>query len=140
MTDFKDYPINFLLAGLFVICLISFAVGLAHNYGENDALMKTDKIDFSSLEKQVNDTSASATKWGESFKSDNLFVVAGGIVLYSIWGISKLVWGSVMAMLTIFTDGASSLLGVPAIAIGVLIAIVIISLIFSLWKLIKQGA
>ena len=138
-TDFKDYPINFILAGLFIICLISFGVALANNYGQSGTLMKTDKIDFSRLEKQINSTSADANKWAETFKSDNLFVVAGGIVLFSIWGIVKLIWTSVTAMLTIFTDGATGLLGIPPIAVGVLTAIVIIGLIFAGWRLIKQG-
>lgn len=137
--DFKNYPINMLLAGLFIIALISFAVTLANNYGESEALMKSDKIDFTRLEKQINSTSSDANKWAETFKSDNLFVVAGGIVLYSIWGITKLIWTSVTVMLTIFTDGASGLLGIPPIAVGVLTAIIIISLIFASWRLIKQG-
>lgn len=139
MVDFREFPINFLLAGLFVIAMVSFAVGIASNYGYSESLMKSDKIDFSALETQVQQTSNDATAWGESFKSDNLFVVAGGIVLYSIWGITKLVWNSVISLLTIFTDGATTLLGVPAMVIGVLTAIVIISLIFSGWRLIKQG-
>jgi len=101
--------------------------------------MKSDKIDFSGLETRLNQTNADATSWGETFKSDNLFVVAGGIVLYSIWGISKLVWNSVISIFVIFTDGASSLIGIPPIAIGVLTAIIIIGLIFSLWRLIKTG-
>lgn len=138
--DFKDFPVNFLLAGLFIIAMISFGVVLAHNYQKDETLMKSDKIDFSKLEAQVNSTSEDANAWAETFKSDNLFVVAGGIVLYSIWGITKLVWTSVLAMLTIFTDGASGILGIPPIATGVLTAIVIISLIFASWKLIKQGA
>jgi hypothetical protein len=139
-NDFKDYPINFLLAGLFLIAIISFGVNMAHNYGQDEALMKSDKIDFSGLENRINQTSADAQSWGETFKSDNLFVVAGGIVLYSIWGITKLVWNSALAVLSIFTDGASSLLGIPPVAIGVLTAIIIIGLIFSAWKLIKQGS
>lgn len=119
--------------------MIGFAVAVAGNYGQSSALMKSPQIDFSRLETQINTTSADANKWAETFKSDNLFVVAGGIVLYSVWGIVKLIWTSVTTMLTVFTDGASSVLGIPAIAIGVLTAIIIIGLIFAGWRLIKQG-
>ena len=128
-----------MLAGLFIISLISFGVITANNYGYNGALMQSDKIDFTRLEQQINSTSQNANSWAETFKSDNLFVTLGGIVLLSIWGIVKLVWTSVITMLIIFTDGASGLLGIPPIATGVLTAIVIIGLIFSAWKLIKQG-
>lgn len=137
--SFKDYPINFLLAGLFVIALVSFGVGIANNYGYEGSLMKSDKIDFTSLENQVTATSTSATGWGNAFKSDNLFVSAGGIVLFSIWGIGKLMWGSITSFATIFLDGAQGVLGLPPIVTGVIMAILIISLLFALWRTIKVG-
>lgn len=139
MANFEDYPKNFLLAGLFVICMITFAVMLSNNYGRDEALMKSDQIDFSKLENQINKTSSDAQKWGDAFKSDNLFVATGTLVLFSIWGIGKLIWGSVTTFLTIFLDGASSVLGVSPIVTGVATAILIISLIFALWKVIKAG-
>lgn len=139
MANFEDYPKNFLLAGLFIIAIITFAVTIAHNYGQQDALMKSDQIDFSKLENQINSTSADAQKWGEAFKSDNLFIASGTLVLFSIWGIGKLIWGSVTSFTTIFLDGASSVLGVSPIVTGVAMAILITSLIFALWKVIKTG-
>lgn len=139
MANFEDYPKNFLLAGLFVICMITFAVMLGNNYGQSEALMKSDQIDFSKLENQINQTSSDAQKWGEAFKSDNLFVATGTLVLFSIWGIGKLIWGSVTTFSTIFFDGASSVLGVSPIVTGVVTALLIISLIFALWKVIKAG-
>jgi hypothetical protein len=138
-TPFEQYPKNFLLAGLFIIAMITFAVMIASNYGQTDSLMKSEQIDFSRLEKQVNQTSADAQKWGDAFRSDNLFVTLGAIVLFSIWGIGKLIWGSVTTFLTIFTDGASAVLGVSPIVTGVVTAIIIISLIFALWRVIKAG-
>jgi hypothetical protein len=139
MANFEDYPKNFLLAGLFIICMITFAVMLGQNYGQDEALMKSDQIDFSKLENQINQTSTDAQKWGEAFKSDNLFVATGTLVLFSIWGIGKLIWGSVTSFTTIFLDGASSVLGVSPIVTGVAMALLIISLIFALWKVIKAG-
>lgn len=139
MSNFEDYPKNFLLAGLFVIAIISFAVILGGNYGQDEALMKSDKIDFSKLETQIGNTSADAQKWGEAFKSDNLFVATGTLVLFSIWGIGKLIWSSVTSFTTIFLDGASSVLGLSPIVTGVVMALIIISLMFALWKVIKAG-
>jgi len=139
MANFEEYPKNFLLAGLFIIAMITFAVMLSNNYGQSEALMKSDQIDFSRIENQINSTSTDAQKWGEAFKSDNLFVATGTLVLFSIWGIGKLIWGSVTTFSTIFLDGASSVLGVSPIVTGVVTAILIISLMFALWKVIKAG-
>lgn len=109
------------------------------NYGQNSSLVKSDKIDFSAIEKQVNTTSADSAKWGEAFKSDNFFISAGAIVSYTIWGVSKLIWGSVVTFFTIIFDGAMGVLGIPPIVTGTLMAILVIVLIFSIWRSIKQG-
>lgn len=140
MVDFQDFPINFLLAGLFLIAMISFGVGIAHNYGYDDALMKSDKIDFSGLENQVSATSEDAQSWATTFKSDNLFVSAGGIVLFSIWGIGKLIFGSIISFATIFFDGLQGVFGFSPIVMGVIMGVLIISIIFALWRLIKIGS
>jgi hypothetical protein len=137
MTSFEEYPKNFLLAGLFIIAMITFGVMMANNYGKSDALMKSDQIDFSKIETQINQTSTDAQKWGDAFRSDNLFISGGALVLFSIWGIGKLIWGSVTTFSTIFLDGASSVLGVSPIVTGVVTAILIISLMFALWRVIK---
>ncbi len=139
-TSFKDYIVNVLLAGLFLISIVGFGVGLAHNYGEPESLMKSNTgMDFTRLEKQVNQTSADANAWSSAFKSDNLFVVAGGIILYSIWGIGKLIFNSVIALFTIILDGSTAVLGFPPIVTGVIMAILIVGLIFGLWRVIKLG-
>lgn len=139
MPNFEEYPKNFLLAGLFIIAMITFGVMIANNYGQSEALMKSDQIDFSRIETQINQTIAEADNWGKLFRSDSLFVATGTLVLFSIWGIGKLIWGSVTTFSTIFLDGASSVLGVSPIVTGVVTAIIIISLIFALWKVIKAG-
>lgn len=139
MVNFEDYPKNFLLAGLFVICMITFAVTIANNYGQDEALMKSEQIDFSRIESQINETSNDAQSWGEAFRSDNLFVATGTLVLFSIWGIGKLIWSSVLTFLTIFLDGASAVLGISPVVTGVVTALLIISLIFALWRVIKVG-
>lgn len=138
-TKVKDFPISFLLASLFLICMISFAVAIAEDYGYDESLMKSDKFDYTELEEQVNKTSADAEKWSEAFRSDNLFVVAGGIVLYSIWAVLKSIYTSVSLIFTLLFGGASDVLGIPPLVIGVVTAILIITFILAMWRTIKAG-
>lgn len=136
---FRGYPKNFLLAGLFLIAMISFAVIIAGNYGHSEELVKSDKIDFSALEEQINQTNTDAERWAESFKSDNPLLGFGSLVLYSIWGIGKLMWGAVVTILHIYLVGLGDVIGISPIVIGSITAIVIVGLIFYLWRAIKSG-
>ena len=85
MANFEDYPKNFLLAGLFVICMITFAVMLGNNYGQSEALMKSDQIDFSKLENQINQTSSDAQKW-ERHLSPTTYLLQPELLSYSLFG------------------------------------------------------
>ena len=136
MDKFEDWPKAFLLVGLFLVCIIGFMNGLGDNYGET---IESDYIDTSRITLQLNETSEDAIAWGESFKSDNLFITTGTIVLVSIWGVSKLIWNSITTFLAIYLDIFATLFGIPPLVTGVITALVIISLIFLAWRTIKQG-
>lgn len=136
---FRTFPINFLLAGLFLIAMISFAVIIVSNYDNPEDLVKSDMIDFSAMEDILNETTHDADSWGESFKSDNPLLDFGALILFSIWGLGKLMWGSVVTILEIYTVGLSNVIGVSPVVVGSLTAVVVISLIFYFWRVIKQG-
>jgi hypothetical protein len=139
MANFKEYPIAFLLVGLFIVAMIGFGGKLAQNYGHNETLIKDENFDFGKIESRVLETSKQAEGWGETFRSDNPLLALGGLVLFSIWGIGQLIWGSVTGTFSIMTDGATAVFGIPPIVTGVLTAILIISLIFALYKLLRAG-
>ena len=136
INSLEDWPKTLLLTGLFLVCIIGFISGVGLNYGED---ITTSYIDTSRVEEQVEQTSNDALEWQEAFKSDNLFVSTGTIVLLSIWGVIKLVWDSIITFVTIYFDIFTALFGIPPIVTGVITSLIIISLIFLAWRTIKQG-
>jgi len=139
MADFKDFPTNFILAGLFITAMIGFAVGLAGNYDKDESLMKSDQIDFSGIEDQLKNATEQSAKWQKAFTGDNPLLDFGALILFSIWGLGKLMWGSVTTMLSIFLIGFENVLGIPPLVTASITAIIIIYLIFKLWRVIKAG-
>lgn len=137
--EFRGYIIKFLLAGLFVVCLFTFASRFTANQGKDVGVIDDGSLDFDSLNSTISDTSEDAEAWGEAFRNDNIFVSAGAIVLFSIWGVGKLIWTSVISLFTLLLDKGSTVLGIPSMVLGVFSGILIICLIFSLWRVIKRG-
>ena len=137
-TPFANYIVFFLLAGLFVVGLYTWANNVGQNY-DRDISISEDKLDLAQLQQDINQTSADAKKWEQSFTSDNLFVALGSIVLFSIWGIFKLIWSSINTLGTIYFDGMNNVLGIDPMVTGVISAILIIGLIFAVYKAIKTG-
>lgn len=136
---FKDYIIKFLLAGLFIVCLFSFGVSFTVDQGKSSDIINDNNLNIGDLERQINETSEDAEAWGEAFRSDNVFVQLGAVIMFSIWGVMKLMWSSIITLFTLILDSASTVLGVPPIVLGVILAILIISLIFAGWRVVKRG-
>ena len=88
---------------------------------------------------QLNSTSYEAENWGKAFTSDNLLVVAGGIVLFSVWGIVKLVWLTALSLWTIMINMLGNIIGLPILVIGVLLTIIILQMLFKAWRIMKLG-
>ena len=136
VVTFDDLPKNLLLSGLVIVCMIAFMVGIGDNYGED---LSTEYVDTDRITEELNATSEKANAWAEAFKSDNLFVSTGTIVLLSIWGVIKLIWDVIITFVTIYLDIFVALFGIPPIVTGVFTAVVVITLIFLAWRTIKQG-
>lgn len=139
VTSFKNYITYFLLAGLFIVALVSFGTGVKENYDQDTEVIDSDKVDLTQLQTQLNQTSQDAKNWEKSFTSDNLFVALGAIVLFSIWGIFKLIWTTINTLATIYLQGIHNVLGIDPMVTGVCTALLIIGLIFAVWRNLKAG-
>lgn len=137
---FKNITIAFLLVSLFAICIYNFAVGVGEEYDYTaDEFLSSDEIDFGELDTQIKVTSQEASKWQEMFEKDNIFALVGTLVFNSLWGIAKLIGGSINLLFVLLFGGIANVLGLDALVIGVVSAILIITIMFSIWRLLKVG-
>jgi len=139
MTEFKNYLVGGLLVALCFLSFLYFGSGIMANYGSTTGIFDESQVNITGLKTQMNQTTSSAESWATSFTSDNLFVATGSIVLFSIWGIIKLIFGGILSLFSIFFQMAVNVLHVPPVVIGVIVVILILGLITSSWRLIKAG-
>jgi hypothetical protein len=135
----KWYLISFLLAGLFLVSLFNFGIGLKTEYNQTNNLIDSDKIPLSQIEGNLTKAQENSEKWQRSLSSDSLFVKTGTIVVYSIWSVIKLVWGSINALMSLMFTTASTVFGIDPMVVGVVIAIIIMGIIFAIWRTIRLG-
>jgi len=135
----KHYIVTFILASLFIISITSFMTTTRENYNLDPDVIDDSQIDLTNLQDKVNKTSSDAENWQEAFTSDNFFVSLGSIVLFSIWGIFKLMWTSITSFAGIYLDGMYNVFGIDPMITGSLTALLIIGLIFAVWRAVKTG-
>ena len=136
---FRDMMGHFLLTSVFLFAIISFAVGIGDNYGKGSEFATVEHIDVAGIQNTIEETNAEAEKWEKVFKSDNLFVALGGIILFSLWGIINLIWTSVFGIFNLIIQIASDVLGLPAIVVSTFVTLLILTLIFLAWRTLKAG-
>jgi hypothetical protein len=124
--SFKDY----------IIGIVNFGVSFGSIYGVNN---QADGVNMTSLEGTINSTNANMEVQKNSFLSDNPFMVVGGFVLLSIWGVVKAMFVMPYQIFMILRDGITGVLGIPSIVFDVLTTILFISLIYSGYRIVKLG-
>jgi hypothetical protein len=134
-VSFREYPINFLLGGLFLLCILLFATGLGAYYGNND--VTGSYFNSTSLNATLSQQAQTTNNWKTSFTNDNPVIALGGFVLYGIWAIIVNIFTSVFTFVTLIFTQASLILQIPPIVLGVITACIIIAIIFAGWKVLR---
>jgi len=136
--SFKEYVFAFILVGLFLVAFTAFGKGIGENYDQSN-FVDEEKVNLNQIESQLNTTAESASNWQTAFGSDNFFVSLGSIVLFSLWNLLQGMWIAINSFLTIYMGIAYNVFGLDPIVSGTLISLLIISIIFAIWRVIKVG-
>jgi len=134
---FEDFPVKFLLVGLFATCLIAFAISLAVENGFTDSFVLDSRIPYSSISDQVNTTSAKSSLWKDGMTGENVQQESGLLVIKSIWGIMKSILNSFLILPILILRMMQDVFGIPPIISSTIIAIFTIMIIFAMWRVLK---
>jgi len=137
MVEFKDYLINGLIVTLFMICLFTFAINFTNVNKPID--MDTEDINLAGLEEAVESTREASKSGLQSIAEDNPIISAGELIFSSIFGVGKIMANSLTVFYNLTFGTISNVLGIPPLVTGTVGAILLISLIFGIWKLVKVG-
>ncbi len=140
--ELKDYLMNFVLAGVFIVMLFSFAITMGNNNDVNESMIDETIYNYSKIEDNVEETNAFAETWKESFTKDQFSTSSGTLTLVSIWGliggIFKLIGGALGSTFDLLIVVPANLFGIPPIIIGVIFLGLILGLITLAWYFLKQ--
>lgn len=140
----RDMVISFMVIGLFVFSMISFGVGIAV-LNDGQSISDDPKIGdaFEDYKAQLNVTQAEAQAQRDSFDSEKPTLSFGEILFESIVGVGRTFTSSMVTFVDItfglvFTVifGAGSAF---AVVLGVMTSIVLITIVFLLWRVVKAG-
>ncbi len=144
MTGARGMIISFMLIGLFVFAMISFGIGIATL---NDGTLITEdpriNASYGDIQVELEGVQSTAENQRDKFDTESPTLSFGEILFESIVGVGRTFTSSIVGFMditfglvfqTIF-GGDSAF----AVVIGTIVGIVLLSIVFLLWRVYKAG-
>ena len=140
-TQFDNIFTKMTMIGLFIFCMISFIVFVQNDNNASDKLIDNSLINqtYSSLGNDLNTMRNSSQSQLTLFQKENPTGGFGTILLFSIVSVGKTFMNMVTGVFNITINLPVAVLGVDKAVVGVLSAILVLTLIIGAWILYKLG-
>ena len=133
----NDYVTKALLIGVFIICLISFAIELGSNYSKTSSDMVGTTINIRTIESSINNTNTMARAWKTAFESDSPLISLGILAVRSLWNTGIAMINVVLTLINLYLFTISNVLGIPTVVTGVITTIFIMGLIAMTYQWVR---
>lgn len=132
----------FALVGIFVFAIISFSYNLQANNGVEDTILGDGIINktYSNLNTDLNKFRDESQGQKTNFEEGGLSVSFGSLVLTTIGSIGKVFNGMIIGVFGILIVLPAQILGINSLVIGVIEAILLLTIMLSLWRVYRQGS
>ena len=138
-TGIRGIVITLVVLSLFVICIYNFGVEFMDANNGTSNFVDSDKLNIDSISEETRNMEQTSEDWKETFTSESTFVQSGVLFMSTMWQVAKLMFSSIITFLNLYFSIAYNVLGIPYVVTGVLLTVIIIILIFSIWRTFKVG-
>lgn len=141
-ASFQKILISFIFISLFTVLLVTWAINLGEEYGDNygqNPEYVTQILGVEDIYSNVQETQQTAETWRESFQKQNIFSAIAGIVATGVFDLANFMVQAILTPFKLFGNVMTNVLGFPPFMVSILTGVLIIAIIFGIWRLIKIG-
>jgi len=139
----RNMVISFILVGLFSLALISFIYQATIDNNPSSKLLTTPELNttFYNLNKTLSGYQDTAESQKNKTFDENVnpLVATFELAIYAIVGVARIFSNMIVNVWDILTGFMFNVIGIPAIVIGVIFAIITITIVFYLFKMWRVG-
>lgn len=137
--SFKSLITGFVLLTLFMFLVLTFVVDVAQQNNKDTAEFEEGAFSLDQYENFLNGVNNDTEQFRERFEKGNIFSVIAGVVVEGIFGIAADIVTLAFTPFTILAQVMNNILGIPVIVTSVILGLIVLSIIFGIWRLIKVG-
>jgi len=137
--SFKNMLFAFIFVALFGMLILTATVNVGNTYGKDTSEVVGGSLSMDKFNDSVSGIEDSAKSLRASFGSGSIWSALAGVVVEGIFGIALDMIALILAPFDILADIMIDLFGVPAWVTSVVLGVLIMGLIFAVWRLIRIG-
>jgi len=136
---FKNYLIGFVLVALFGMLILSSVVEIGSEYDMDTSEIVGGATSLDKFNNSISSIEDNAQTLKAKFERGSVWSTIAGVVIEGIFGIAKDMISMIFAPFSVVSGIMADRFGVPVYATSVIFGLLIFSVIFSIWRLLKIG-
>lgn len=136
---FKGLIIGFIILTLFMFLMLTFTADVASNYSKDTTELEEGAFSLSDYQTFLSEVDSDAETFRERFTKGNIFSIIAGVVVEGIFGIAADMVTLAITPFTLLAQVMNNVIGIPTIVTSVVLGVIIITIIFGIWRLIRIG-
>ena len=136
---------SFIVITLFAFALVVILTNFAANYPHADATIVTERIGAESINSTLSTAQSTASGWQETFEhigegnifSDILDIL--GLLSVGMFNMAKSMSTFIFLPFAMFSNIMVNVLGIPVIVMNIINVLIILTIVFGIWSLVKRG-
>lgn len=136
---FKNMLFAFILMSLFGMLILSAVVQIGSTYEMNTSEVVGGSLSINKFNESIIGIEQTAKDMKARFDKQSIWSAIAGVVVEGIFSIAKDMITIILLPFDIVSDIASDNLGVPTYVTSVVLGLLILSIIFAIWRLLKIG-
>jgi hypothetical protein len=136
---FKNLLFGFVFFLLFSIILITIVNTQGAIYGKDVSEVTGGVLNVNTFNESIINVTTSVSEFRESFSKGNIFVALGDVIFTGIFEIAQSMVAIIVTPFTLLSGIMINILGVPIWITDTILALIGLTIIFAIWRLIKVG-
>jgi hypothetical protein len=138
-NSFKTMMVAFVLFALFGMMIITAVISIGGDYSMDTSEVTGGSLSLDKFNQSISNIENDAKSLQIAFNSGSIWSTIAGVVVEGIFGIAIDMIKLILAPFDLLSDILSDTLNIPSFVSSVILGLLIFSIIFAIWRLIKIG-
>jgi hypothetical protein len=135
--NFPELLKGFIAITLFAFLIVAIVMLFGSQYSK-DTSDVTGKFGAEQINNTLNSAKATSDAWYSAFQKQNIFSTVAGIIVTGIFQLAKTMVNFIFTPFSILSNIMTAVLGIPPVVVNVVYVLLIISIIFGIWRIITK--